>query len=255
MVYNPQTWLDGKSGGTPISAARLNYIEQGLADARTVETFTTTQRNALTAGQKWEGRVIYNSTTDRLQQWDGAAWQDVPIGTDIPALATTGTPLADAVAAARGTASSAARSDHVHPSAPWVDYTPVWTSTAGVPAIGNGLLQGRHQLIGRTCHFEMALVVGSTTTFGNAGGQWRFTLPKPAFYGFSYSKPLGNAVLLDSGARQYEALAIPVGGSSTLFYLWSDRGASETSVTPSTPYTWAVNDVIGVSGTYEAIVP
>ena len=115
MAYNKQTWLDGKSGGTPISAARLNYLEQGLADARTVETFTTTQRNALTTGQKWEGRVIYNSTTDRLQQWDGAAWFTVPIDTDIPPLDTVGTPAALGTAA-RGTSGSAARADHVHPS-------------------------------------------------------------------------------------------------------------------------------------------
>lgn len=31
MAYEPQEWKDGKSGGTPITAARLNHIEQGVA--------------------------------------------------------------------------------------------------------------------------------------------------------------------------------------------------------------------------------
>lgn len=31
MAYTPQNWADGVSGQTPISAARLNYMEQGIA--------------------------------------------------------------------------------------------------------------------------------------------------------------------------------------------------------------------------------
>ena len=138
MAYNKQTWLDGKSGNTPISAARLNYLEQGLADASTVETFTTTQRNALTAGQKWEGRVIYNSTTDRLQQWDGAAWFTVPIDTDISALlATAGTPSAPGTAD-RGSSTFAARADHVHAGPRGtLGYTQVTITHSGVTSGSN----------------------------------------------------------------------------------------------------------------------
>lgn len=33
MVYTPQNWATGSSGGTPLSAARLNVIEQGIVDA------------------------------------------------------------------------------------------------------------------------------------------------------------------------------------------------------------------------------
>lgn len=35
MPYTPQTWADGSGGGTPITAARLNNIEAGLAAAAT----------------------------------------------------------------------------------------------------------------------------------------------------------------------------------------------------------------------------
>lgn len=31
MSYEPQVWQDGPGGGTPISAARLNHLEQGVA--------------------------------------------------------------------------------------------------------------------------------------------------------------------------------------------------------------------------------
>ena len=31
MAYTPFTWQDGASGGTPITAARLNHIEAGIA--------------------------------------------------------------------------------------------------------------------------------------------------------------------------------------------------------------------------------
>jgi len=36
MAYTRQTWQDGASGGTPLSAARLNTIEAGLAAAAAV---------------------------------------------------------------------------------------------------------------------------------------------------------------------------------------------------------------------------
>src|SRR3954453_20109760 len=35
MTYVKQTWLDGKAGGTPASAARLQHIEDGIADIDT----------------------------------------------------------------------------------------------------------------------------------------------------------------------------------------------------------------------------
>ena len=31
MAYEPHTWADGPEGGTPITADRLNHVEQGIA--------------------------------------------------------------------------------------------------------------------------------------------------------------------------------------------------------------------------------
>lgn len=36
MAYDPQTWALGVLGGTPLNAVRLNYIEQGVADAHSL---------------------------------------------------------------------------------------------------------------------------------------------------------------------------------------------------------------------------
>ena len=35
MAYEPQEWVNGKAGKTPVSAARLNHIEQGIAAVET----------------------------------------------------------------------------------------------------------------------------------------------------------------------------------------------------------------------------
>lgn len=33
MAYTKQTWADGEAGGTPIDAASLNHLEDGVASA------------------------------------------------------------------------------------------------------------------------------------------------------------------------------------------------------------------------------
>ena len=36
VTYTPTTWADGTEGGTPIDAAKLNNIEQGVSDTATL---------------------------------------------------------------------------------------------------------------------------------------------------------------------------------------------------------------------------
>jgi hypothetical protein len=50
MVYTPQTWVDGSSGNTPLSAARLNHVEAGVKDASD-RLNTTEAAGYQTAGQ------------------------------------------------------------------------------------------------------------------------------------------------------------------------------------------------------------
>ena|SRR5690625_1342211 len=37
MAYTPFEWADGEEGGTPITAERLNHIEQGIANIELLE--------------------------------------------------------------------------------------------------------------------------------------------------------------------------------------------------------------------------
>lgn len=42
-----------------------------------VQAFTTTARDSLAAAQKWAGRVIWNTTSARLEGWNGTTWEPV----------------------------------------------------------------------------------------------------------------------------------------------------------------------------------
>lgn len=43
MPYSPQTWTNGAAGGTPLSAARLTVMENGIAAAATATLTVTAQ--------------------------------------------------------------------------------------------------------------------------------------------------------------------------------------------------------------------
>lgn len=106
-------------------AARVNPVAQLQHDRPGVSALTTTQRNALTGAELWDGRLILNTTTDRLNRYDlgTTTWVAVADLSEIAALlATTGTPATNGTAA-RGVSTSAARADHVHAEStyPWTD--------------------------------------------------------------------------------------------------------------------------------------
>jgi len=59
----------------------------------------------------------------------------------------------------------------------WTPYTTIWSCVTGTaPAIGNGSLFAKYMRLGNTVFFHIALIAGSTTTFGS-GGRFRFTTP------------------------------------------------------------------------------
>lgn len=134
----------------------------------------------------------------------------------------------------------------------WSTWSVAWTSTSGSPAIGNGTLQGRYRKMGYTYEFEIVMVAGSTTTFGGAGGVWAFDLPTGVitpkgassyavipFYGLAYDDSGGTGEGVFMGVRQTNSY----GNVFTT--------ASFGGVTPSVPWTWAVNDSLVIKGTVE----
>lgn len=62
------------------AASTLDTAIQNLAEdvdaSPGIRSYTTAQRDALAADQKWVGRKIWNTTVGKHQNWDGATWID-----------------------------------------------------------------------------------------------------------------------------------------------------------------------------------
>lgn len=130
----------------------------------------------------------------------------------------------------------------------WSTYAPVWAAGT-TPNIGNGTLVGRYTIAAdKTVHFSIELVGGSTTTWGT--GAYSLTLP--------VTPALNRALTFDVGIRDASAGAYMSGKATWLsprIYLVvppSSAGSWDRSVTNVIPTTFAVNDQIIVTGSYEA---
>jgi hypothetical protein len=128
-------------------------------------------------------------------------------------------------------------------SAGWEPYTPVWDAGGAATTLGNGSLTGAYAKSGRTTHFRIALVWGSSTS--SPAGAWQFTTPNvAAAVGW-----VGGARILDaSPAVQYYRHAFL--NSSNKVALSAE--AASTFVQATVPITFASGDGIYIAGTYEA---
>lgn len=76
MPYEPQTWADGESGETPITADRLNYIEQGILDASETETVISWD-----AVEDKPAVIAAGTSQEEARNAIGAGTSDLEIGT------------------------------------------------------------------------------------------------------------------------------------------------------------------------------
>lgn len=80
------------------------------------------------------------------------------------------------------------------------EYTPVWSQPSGVqPVLGNGTLTGWWVREGYTVKVGMKFVAGNTTTFGNNGAVYQFSLPQMSHIGSNIVQ------LIPAGAKLYDA--------------------------------------------------
>jgi hypothetical protein len=125
-----------------------------------------------------------------------------------------------------------------------ISFTPTWTTTGTAPSLGNGTLSGTYCRHGKLIWVKIALVAGSTTTFGT--GQFQFALPVTA----QDTTDSLAAVLVDSSTQFYSAVGI-LKSTGLVTATWTgDVSAGGPSGT--TPFTWAVNDQVRISGWYLA---
>jgi hypothetical protein len=130
-------------------------------------------------------------------------------------------------------------------TAAWTTYTPTWTASAGVPAIGNGSLTGRYRRIGKTVDFEVALLAGTTTTYGTAGAFWSFGLPPVGNTAATYAFPMR---MFDTGVLEYVGIASVAAGGSTVDLYKSPTGRFLNN---SFATAFGNTDTLWFNGTYE----
>jgi hypothetical protein len=138
-------------------------------------------------------------------------------------------PLAgDIVRAADVTAASA-----------WTAFTPTLTNAT----VGNGTLDCAYVQIGKLVVARYRFTLGSTSTVGTNP---LFTVPVTALSGLSGAYV---AWLRDTSATtNYQAMVSWNGAFLTPYRLIE----AQTSVTATTPFTWAVNDIMAFLVYYEA---
>ena len=124
----------------------------------------------------------------------------------------------------------------------WTAYTPVWTATTTNPTIGNGSITGAYAVFGKTVHFRIHIVDGSTTSEGS--GNYAVTLPLApiATQKWTFVGAIGTGINLIWG--------LATGTTSILLY----AGTSTTTVsrvTSTFPVTFSSGDTLSISGTYE----
>jgi len=127
-----------------------------------------------------------------------------------------------------------------------------WTPTLTNLTIGNGALgSNRYIQIGKTVHFSLNILFGTTTSMSTAP---KFTLPVTARSVSNF--PWGIANYLDNSAGNLTYIGQVTFDSTTVARL-AVTNASATyatieSVTATVPFTWAVSDSINIFGSYEA---
>lgn len=135
----------------------------------------------------------------------------------------------------------------------WISYTPTLAASGGSPTIGNGTLTASYIQIGKTVHFKVRIVRGSTTNFGT--GTCTLTLPVTANESVDAYNIIGAWGGLDLAPAAYAGL-IHINSTTTfvmgLNHSTAAAGAQVSFVTNTVPFTWATGDIYHATGTYEA---
>lgn len=124
----------------------------------------------------------------------------------------------------------------------WTSYTP----TLGGFTVGSGAITGAYVRIGKMCHFRASWTYGS----GSAAATAFPTLTLPVTASATTNVRM-NATFFDTSASAYYDATSRQ--SSTTVVTMGIPGASgiHTTCTTTTPFTWATDDQIILSGTYE----
>jgi len=129
----------------------------------------------------------------------------------------------------------------------WTSWVPAWTNLT----VGNAVQKAYYKQIGKTVLFHLTTTLGNTSSVG--ASNVCLTLPVAINNG-SDSGVINQYIGL---VRGYDAGTAVYGGVITGqgdLLLSASGGAyvNEAGVTTNVPFTWATNDVIWITGTYES---
>lgn len=130
----------------------------------------------------------------------------------------------------------------------WTTFTPTWTSSGTAPVLGNGVLTGRYQRIGRTIVCHINLIPGTTTTFGTLG--YSFALPAVAAnQGCAY---VGTAQLVGAARWAGQVLVVANGSTASVFFSASSALTTLSAMSGTVPEAFGNTDQLRMTLVYEA---
>lgn len=101
----------------------------------------------------------------------------------------------------------------------WTAFTPTWTCANTAPSVGNGTLAGYYLLTGKTCHLNIYLLFGGTTSGGT--GAWTFSLP--------------GGITGKTGTEQDIPLKCFTAGNTSNYVGFGVIGSGASTITPYAP--------------------
>lgn len=170
-------------------------------DGKLVLTCTSATRPTGTA--RFTGRLIFETDTKAWGWWNGSTW--------------------------------------VMHDTEWQTYTPSWTASGTAPSIGNGSITGKYLRSGRECSVHIALIAGSTTTFGSG----QYFLSSPFAHGGVHSliPTLGTAFCWNQGSWYMTGVVnVQTATTVSVFLPTSTTNCAQGQWSSTSPWTFKSTD-------------
>ncbi|MBK8168330.1 MAG: hypothetical protein IPK64_20470 [bacterium] len=224
--------------------ADMQALAERLDEAPGIESLTSAEIAALTAGQKPAGRVVYNSTTSKLQVSNGSTFANI----DAAALLLAGGTMSGAIAmgsnkitglAAGTTAGDAVRYEQLATTdatvaalGTYTAWTPTLTASSSNPTAANVTAESRYTQIGK-----MVVGIGQMTVTGAGGGQYRVPLPAAPRSTAAFARRIGT-LQLDAGGMVRHFLLEQANGATYCNAVEFSAGDAVEFLTSSIVTTW-----------------
>jgi hypothetical protein len=131
----------------------------------------------------------------------------------------------------------------------WTAYTPAFTGSVSNPTAASHTIVGSWLSVGKLVFFRAQVSLGSANY-----GSGNYSLSLPTAVASTYFTLLTGNLYDSSAGGLYRGGGIVSSGSSTALLVVDPTTAGNAlrTVTPTVPFTFAVNDQIHIHGVYEA---